>query len=97
MDQRLVPTPVGAARLDWFSAEGLPRATVVLGHGTATGVEAMDLQALDRAWTAIWPSVSNLGVPLISGGPTSNSSPSRWRITCSPLEDSAEVPSHSNS
>lgn len=42
----LVPTPVGTARLDWFSAPGRARAVAVLGHGTATGVEAADLQAL---------------------------------------------------
>lgn len=43
--QEFVPTPVGQARLDWFPAAE-PRATLVLGHGTATGVEAGDLQAL---------------------------------------------------
>jgi uncharacterized protein len=49
MDQQFVPTPVGAARLDWYPAPGEQRAAIVLGHGTATGVEAMDLQALARA------------------------------------------------
>jgi uncharacterized protein len=44
--EELVPTPVGAARLDWFPARGQPRAVALLGHGTATGVEAADLQAL---------------------------------------------------
>jgi predicted alpha/beta-hydrolase family hydrolase len=44
----LVSTPVGRARLDWYPAEGDERAVVVLGHGTATGVEAPDLQALAR-------------------------------------------------
>jgi uncharacterized protein len=100
MDERFVATPVGRARLDWYAAEGAKRATVVLGHGTATGVEAADLQALaralpavgievvlvtqpyrvegnydvadepslDRAWTAIWPAVSDGGVPVVSGG-----------------------------
>jgi len=100
MDERLVSTPVGTARLDWYAAQGTQRATVVLGHGTATGVEAADLQALaralpqlgiqvvlvtqpyrvegnpevadeqslDGAWTAIWPSVSGGGVPVVAGG-----------------------------
>jgi uncharacterized protein len=49
MHQQLVATPVGNARLDWFPATVAPRAAVVLGHGTATGVEAMDLQALAGA------------------------------------------------
>jgi predicted alpha/beta-hydrolase family hydrolase len=78
---------------------------VVLGHGTATGVEARDLQALahalpivgftvvlvtqpyrvdvnyevageeslDRAWTAIWPTVGGDGVPAVSGGRSAGS------------------------
>src|SRR6266851_7334987 len=49
MDEQLVSTPVGKARLDWYPTRGAQRATVVLGHGTATGVEARDLQALARA------------------------------------------------
>jgi predicted alpha/beta-hydrolase family hydrolase len=105
MDEQLVSTPVGTARLDWFPTQGGTRATVVLGHGTATGVEALDLQALakalpplgiavvlvtqpyrvernprvadeaslDRAWTAIWPTVSALGGPLIAGGRSAGS------------------------
>jgi len=44
--EELVPTPAGAARLDWFHARDQPRAVALLGHGTATGVEAADLQAL---------------------------------------------------
>jgi predicted alpha/beta-hydrolase family hydrolase len=105
MDERFVSTPVGSARLDWYPAQGGQRAGVVLGHGTATGVEAMDLQvlaealpplgftvvlvtqpyrvesnpkvaderSLDRAWSAIWPSVSGLGVPLVAGGRSAGS------------------------
>jgi len=105
MDERLVATPVGTARLDRYPAQGTPHAAVVLGHGTATGVEAGDLQALarvlpplgftvvlvtqpyrvegnlrvadepslDRAWTAIWPSVRELGVPIIAGGRSAGS------------------------
>ena len=104
MEERLVSTPLGTARLDWYTAQGTHRATVVLGHGTATGVEAMDLQALahalpplgitvvlvtqpyrlernprvsdepslDRAWTAIWPSITG-GIPLIAGGRSAGS------------------------
>jgi predicted alpha/beta-hydrolase family hydrolase len=49
MEEHLVSTPVGTARLDWYRAVGSERAVVVLGHGTATGVEAKDLQALARA------------------------------------------------
>jgi predicted alpha/beta-hydrolase family hydrolase len=105
VDERLVATPVGRARLDWYAAEGGQRATVVVGHGTVTGVEAADLQALaralpprgievvlvtqpyrvesnyevadeqslDRAWTAIWPTVSARGVPVVAGGRSAGS------------------------
>ena len=105
MNEERVSTPVGTARLDWYPAHGEPRAAVVLGHGTATGVEAMDLQMLagalpplgftvvlvtqpyrlegnphdaneaflDRAWTAVWPSVSGLAVPIVSGGRSAGS------------------------
>ena len=44
-----VSTPVGAAGINWFPAPGPPRAVAMLGHGTATGVEAADLQALAAA------------------------------------------------
>jgi hypothetical protein len=46
MDEELVPTPVGRARLDWFFSHRPGRATAVLGHGNATGIEASDLQGL---------------------------------------------------
>jgi hypothetical protein len=49
MEEQVVATPVGRAHLDWYRAKGSQRAVVVLGHGTATGVEAKDLQALARA------------------------------------------------
>ena len=49
MREQFVPTPVGRARLDWYPATGDRRATAVLGHGNATGVEAAELQALARA------------------------------------------------
>jgi hypothetical protein len=42
----LVPTPVGKAGMTWYPAHGPTRAVALLGHGTATGVEAADLQAL---------------------------------------------------
>ena len=42
----LVPTPVGTAGVTWYPAHGPVRAVALLSHGTATGVEAADLQAL---------------------------------------------------
>ena len=44
-----VSTPVGTAGLTWYPAHGSARAVALLGHGTATGVEAPDLQALAAA------------------------------------------------
>ena len=44
-----VPTPVGTAGITWYPAQAPARAVAVLGHGTATGVEAADLQALAAA------------------------------------------------
>ena len=45
----LVPTPVGKAGITWYPAHGQTRAVALLGHGTATDVEAPDLQALAAA------------------------------------------------
>jgi uncharacterized protein len=105
MNEQLVTYARGTARLAWYPTHDTQRATVVLGHGTAKGAEAMDLQALaqalpalgigvvlvtqpyrvesnpdvadqqslDRAWTAIWPSVSGRGVPAIAGGRSAGS------------------------
>jgi uncharacterized protein len=42
----LVPSPIGTAGVTWYRAHGPARAVALLGHGTATGVEAPDLQAL---------------------------------------------------
>ncbi|MCW2855127.1 MAG: hypothetical protein JWR52_742 [Marmoricola sp.] len=44
-----VETPVGQARIDWFDSTEPPRTILVMGHGTATGVEAGDLQAIATA------------------------------------------------
>jgi uncharacterized protein len=43
------PTPVGTAGVTWYPAHGPARAVALLGHGSATGVEAPDLQALAAA------------------------------------------------
>jgi predicted alpha/beta-hydrolase family hydrolase len=40
-----ISTPVGTARLSWFRAD-TPRAVLLMSHGTATGIEAADLQAI---------------------------------------------------
>ncbi len=63
MPEQFVPTPVGRARLDWSPAHGEPRAAILLGHGTATGVEAADLQALARALPPIGITVALVTQP----------------------------------
>jgi predicted alpha/beta-hydrolase family hydrolase len=47
--EELLPTPVGTARITWYPARDTARAVALLGHGSATGVEAADLQALADA------------------------------------------------
>ena len=49
MSEVLVSTPVGIARITWYPARGRARAVALLGHGSATGVESADLQALAAA------------------------------------------------
>jgi len=44
--QEYVDTPVGRAAIAWYEAATPTRAIVVLGHGSATGIEAPDLQAI---------------------------------------------------
>lgn len=46
MSEDFVPTPVGKARITWYPAHGSARAVALLGHGSATGIESADLQAL---------------------------------------------------
>lgn len=48
MHEESVDTPIGVARVDRFVA-ARERGVLVLGHGTATGIEAADLQALAHA------------------------------------------------
>jgi predicted alpha/beta-hydrolase family hydrolase len=60
---QLVPTPVGTAGITWYPAPGPARAVALLGHGTATGVEAADLQALAAALPARGVSVALVTQP----------------------------------
>jgi predicted alpha/beta-hydrolase family hydrolase len=49
MTDQYVDTPVGRAAITWHESAAPPRAVVALGHGSATGVEAPDLQAIAAA------------------------------------------------
>jgi len=49
VSEDFVPTPVGTARITWYPAHGSLRAVALLGHGSATGIESADLQALAGA------------------------------------------------
>ncbi|GAA1098031.1 MULTISPECIES: alpha/beta family hydrolase [Kitasatospora] len=60
--QKLVPTPVGDARVTTFAAER-PRVLLALGHGAGGGVEARDLQALAAALPARGVSVALVEQP----------------------------------
>jgi predicted alpha/beta-hydrolase family hydrolase len=52
VSQDFVATPAGRARIDWYPAPGARRAVALLGHGSVTGVESPDLQALAAALPA---------------------------------------------
>lgn len=49
MSEEFVPTPIGPARIIWYQPDGPARAVAMLGHGSATGIESADLQALASA------------------------------------------------
>jgi uncharacterized protein len=49
VSEDFVPTPVGTARITWYPARGRARAVALLGHGSVTGIESADLQALAGA------------------------------------------------
>ena len=49
MTDQHVDTPVGPAEIAWFESATPARAVLVLGHGSATGVDAPDLQAIAAA------------------------------------------------
>jgi predicted alpha/beta-hydrolase family hydrolase len=49
MSEEFVPTSVGPARITWYRPDGPARAVAMLGHGSATGIESADLQALASA------------------------------------------------
>ncbi len=44
--EQSISTPIGEARIAWFEPPGPVSAVMVLGHGSATGVESADLQAI---------------------------------------------------
>ena len=49
MSEQHVDTPVGRAAITWCESTAPTRAVVALGHGSATGVDAADLQAIAAA------------------------------------------------
>ena len=46
MREQNADTPVGQAAIAWYDATAPARAIVALGHGSATGIDAPDLQAI---------------------------------------------------
>jgi uncharacterized protein len=49
VNEEFVATPVGTARITWYPARGSVQAVALLGHGSVTGIESADLQALADA------------------------------------------------
>lgn len=62
MQQHLVPTPAGDARITLYGADA-PRGVLALGHGAGGGVEARDLQALAAALPPLGVSVALVEQP----------------------------------
>lgn len=48
-NEQSISTPIGEARIAWSTPPGRVRAVAMLGHGSATGVESPDLQAIAGA------------------------------------------------
>ena len=88
MKERYVDTPVGAAAIAWYEAVTQARAIVVLGHGSATGVDAADLQAVAATLPTLGVSVALITQPyrlasrIGTAGPRASDEPSldtAWR------------------
>ncbi len=65
---QIVLTPVGPGRITWYEARQTARAVLALGHGSATGIEAADLQALARALPSIGVTVALVTYPYRQSG-----------------------------
>jgi len=90
-----MPTSVGEARVAWYPGHGKPRAVVTVGHGTATGIEAPDLQALAKTLPAQGITVALVEQPYRVVGDPSLSGPTIldtvWRELW-PRFESARLP-----
>jgi predicted alpha/beta-hydrolase family hydrolase len=90
-----MPTSVGEARVAWYPALGKPRAILTVGHGTATGIEAPDLQALAKTLPARGITVALVEQPYRVVGDLSLSGPTIldtvWRELW-PRFESARLP-----
>jgi len=63
MSEQYVDTPAGRAAIAWYEARSPARAVVALGHGSATGVDAPDLQAIAAALPAAGITVALITQP----------------------------------
>lgn len=88
LDELVVPTPVGPARVVADLA-GRPRATLVLGHGAGGGVDARDLAAIASALPARRVSVLRVEQPWRAAGGRIAPVPARldlaWRAVLADL------------
>jgi hypothetical protein len=90
-----VDTPVGQAAIAWYEAAVSPRAIVILGHGSATGVDAPDLQAIAAALPQLGITVALITQPYRLGrGPGGRASDeasldTAWRAVWPHVADAA--------
>jgi hypothetical protein len=50
VSEDFVPTPVGTARLTWYLARGRARAVALLGHGSVTGIELVEIPSANHTF-----------------------------------------------
>jgi len=85
MSEEFISTPVGPARITWYRPDGPASAVAMLGHGSATGIESPDLQALAAALPARGITVALITQPYrlargrSSGGSDERSLDAAWR------------------
>jgi len=73
VSEEFVATPVGPARITWYPAGGSQRALALLGHGSATGIESADLQALAEALPGLGITVGLVTQPYrLEGNPAAD-------------------------
>jgi len=86
MNQHLLDTPVGRARLDYFPAHGFTVTLVTQPYRVQDNQLVADPASLDQAWTTVWAHLAATTPPgpTITGGRSAGSRSRRSRTRSSP-------------